>query len=233
MRLLELPTTCSAWSSAPSCRRGTRAPCYVPDQDGRRRPAREIARPGCGARGRAEGAVGRRQAEAADEEAAVDPALAKRVRTAAERLTAACVGTRGRIEIQFADEYELAELAERSSVLHGRKPNRRPARCTYMGDSGRTRTFERVRRRVCQPPRGWSANSRARAGSEPFVTQVVASGELDEDTRSAITELAGDEASRRWRSRTAVQHWRERPGGPRAWAIVDSNHDLRLIRVAL
>ena len=45
--------------------------------------------------------------------APVDPALARRVRAAAERLTRLPVRvTRGRLEIQFADEYELAELAE-------------------------------------------------------------------------------------------------------------------------
>lgn len=45
---------------------------------------------------------------------------------------------------------------------------------------------------------------------EPFVTQVVASGELDEDTRSAIAELAEDEgfllAMEDYLGRTAVLH---------------------------
>ena len=45
---------------------------------------------------------------------------------------------------------------------------------------------------------------------EPFVTQVIASGELDEDTRSAIAELAEDEgfllAMEDYLGRTAVQH---------------------------
>jgi hypothetical protein len=45
--------------------------------------------------------------------AAVDPALASRVKDALELLTGfhAKVG-RGRVELQFADEHELAELAE-------------------------------------------------------------------------------------------------------------------------
>ena len=45
---------------------------------------------------------------------------------------------------------------------------------------------------------------------EPFVTEVVASGELDEDTRSAITELAEDEgfllAMEDYLGRTAIAH---------------------------
>ena len=44
----------------------------------------------------------------------------------------------------------------------------------------------------------------------PFVTEVVESGELDEDTRTAITELAEDEsflmAMEDYLGRTAVQH---------------------------
>ena len=45
--------------------------------------------------------------------APVDPVLADRVRAAAERLTGLPVRlTRGRLEVLFADEYELAELAE-------------------------------------------------------------------------------------------------------------------------
>jgi hypothetical protein len=45
---------------------------------------------------------------------------------------------------------------------------------------------------------------------EPFVTEVVASGELDEDTRTAIAELAGDEsfllAMEDYVGRTAIAH---------------------------
>jgi hypothetical protein len=44
----------------------------------------------------------------------------------------------------------------------------------------------------------------------PFVTEMVASGELDEDTRAAITELSGDEgfllAMEDYLGRTAVLH---------------------------
>jgi hypothetical protein len=43
----------------------------------------------------------------------VDPVLADRVRTAAERLTGRSVRlTAAKLEILFADEVELAELAE-------------------------------------------------------------------------------------------------------------------------
>jgi len=45
---------------------------------------------------------------------------------------------------------------------------------------------------------------------EPFVTEMVASDDLDEDTRMAITELAGDEsfllAMEDYLGRTAVLH---------------------------
>ena len=58
--------------------------------------------------------MGGREAEAARCRATpVDPALASRVRDALAQLTGfdAKVG-RGRVELPFADEHELAELAE-------------------------------------------------------------------------------------------------------------------------
>ena len=92
-----------------------RAVLAVPDQDGRRRLAREIIATGMSVRAAEQKArwAGARQKPRTKSAAAVDPALAARVRQAAERLTGLPVRViRGRVEIQFADDYELAELAE-------------------------------------------------------------------------------------------------------------------------
>ena len=115
MRLLDLPDDVLAMVERGELSEGhARAVLAVPDQDGRRRLAREIVKTGMSVRA-AEGKA--RWAGAAQKPrtkgAPVDPALAARVRLAAERLTGLPVRlTRGRLEIQFADEYELAELAE-------------------------------------------------------------------------------------------------------------------------
>src|SRR5690242_6676412 len=91
-----------------------RAVLAVPDNEGRRWLAREIVKTGMSVRA-AEGKArfaGARQ-KPRRKGAPVDPALSKRVRTAAEKLTGLPVRlTRGRLEIHFADEVELAELAE-------------------------------------------------------------------------------------------------------------------------
>jgi ParB family chromosome partitioning protein len=111
MRLLEL----SMVERAELSEGHARAVLAVPDQDGRRRLAREIVKTGMSVRAAEQKArwAGARQKPRTKSAAAVDPALAKRVRTAAERLMGLPVRvTRGRVEIQFADEYELAELAE-------------------------------------------------------------------------------------------------------------------------
>jgi ParB family chromosome partitioning protein len=92
-----------------------RAVLAVPDQEGRRRLAREIIATGMSVRAAEQKArwAGARQKPRTKSAAAVDPALAARVRKAAERLTGLPVRViRGRVEIQFADDYELAELAE-------------------------------------------------------------------------------------------------------------------------
>jgi ParB family chromosome partitioning protein len=91
-----------------------RAVLAVPDHEDRRRLARRIVREGMSVRAaeraaRSSGARRKRRRSAAP----VDPALAARARTAAEQLTG--LGARvapGRLEIEFADELELAELAE-------------------------------------------------------------------------------------------------------------------------
>jgi ParB family transcriptional regulator, chromosome partitioning protein len=115
MRLLDLPDDVLAMVEREELSEGhARAVLAVPDQEGRRRLAREIVKTGMSVRAAEQRArwAGARQKPRA-KGAAVDPALAARARAAAERLTRLPVRvTRGRLEIQFADDYELAELAE-------------------------------------------------------------------------------------------------------------------------
>jgi ParB family transcriptional regulator, chromosome partitioning protein len=115
IRLLELPDDVLAMVERGELSEGhARAVLAVPDQEGRRRLAREIVKTGMSVRAAEQKArwAGARQKPRV-KGAQVDPVLAARVRTAAERLTGLPVRlTRGRLEIQFADEYELAELAE-------------------------------------------------------------------------------------------------------------------------
>ncbi|HZQ66375.1 MAG TPA: ParB/RepB/Spo0J family partition protein [Gaiellaceae bacterium] len=115
MRLLELPDDVLAMVERGELSEGhARAVLAVPDQDGRRRLAREIVKTGMSVRAaeqKARWAGARQKPRRAG--VRVDPALAARVRLAAERLTGLPVRlTRGRLEVLFADEYELAELAE-------------------------------------------------------------------------------------------------------------------------
>jgi len=115
MRLLDLPDDVLAMVERGELSEGhARAVLAVPDQEGRRWLAREIVKTGMSVRA-AEGKArfaGARQ-KPRRKGAPVDPALASRVRAAAERLTGLPVRlTRGRLEIHFADEVELAELAE-------------------------------------------------------------------------------------------------------------------------
>jgi ParB family chromosome partitioning protein len=115
MRLLDLPDDVLAMVERGELSEGhARAVLAVPDQEGRRWLAREIVKTGMSVRS-AEGKArfaGARQ-KPRRKGAPVDPALASRVRTAAERLTGLPVRlTRGRLEVHFADEVELAELAE-------------------------------------------------------------------------------------------------------------------------
>ncbi len=92
-----------------------RAVLAVPDHEGRRALARRIVRRGLSVRAaeraaREAGAATRRPRGRAG---GVDPGLAERARSAAERLTGRPARVLvDRIELPFADEYELAELAE-------------------------------------------------------------------------------------------------------------------------
>jgi ParB family chromosome partitioning protein len=115
MRLLDLSDDVLAMVERGELSEGhARAVLAVPDQEGRRRLAREIVKKGMSVRAAEQRArwAGARQKPRV-KGAPIDPALSARVRGAAERLTGMPVRlARGRLEIQFADEYELAELAE-------------------------------------------------------------------------------------------------------------------------
>jgi ParB family chromosome partitioning protein len=115
MRLLELPEDVLAMLERGELSEGhARAVLAVPDQEGRRRLAREIVKTGMSVRAAEAKArwAGAKQ-KPRKVSGPVDPVLAARVRAAAERLTGLPVRlTRGRLEVLFADEYELAELAE-------------------------------------------------------------------------------------------------------------------------
>ncbi len=115
MRLLDLSDDVLAMVERGELSEGhARAVLAVPDQEGRRRLAREIVKKGMSVRAAEQRArwAGARQKPRV-KGAPIDPALSARARAAAERLTGKPVRlTRGRLEIQFADEYELAELAE-------------------------------------------------------------------------------------------------------------------------
>jgi len=115
VRLLELPEDLLAMVGRNELTEGhARAVLAVPDNEGRRRLAREIVQKGLSVRAAEQRAkwAGAKQ-KPRIKAAAVDPELAGRVRTALEHLTGfhAKVG-RGRVELSFADEHELAELAE-------------------------------------------------------------------------------------------------------------------------
>jgi ParB family transcriptional regulator, chromosome partitioning protein len=116
MRLLDLPEDVLAMLERNELSEGhARAVLAVPDHEERRRLAREIVRRGLSVREAervARWAGARRKPRKASRIAA-DPVLADRVRTAAERLTGRPARIRnGRLEVSFADDVDLAELAE-------------------------------------------------------------------------------------------------------------------------
>jgi ParB family chromosome partitioning protein len=115
MRLLELPDDVLAMVERGQLSEGhARAVLAVPDHDGRRRLAREIVKRGLSVRAaeqRARWSGARTKARSPG--TSVDPALAAQVREGLERLLGMSVRvTATRVEIPFADEHELAELAE-------------------------------------------------------------------------------------------------------------------------
>jgi ParB family transcriptional regulator, chromosome partitioning protein len=115
IRLLDLPDDVLGMLERGQLTEGhARAVLAVPDHDGRRRLAREIVQKGLSVRAaeqRARWAGAKRKPRV--NATPVDPALAARVRESLERLTGFHAKvTRGRVELTFADEHELAELAE-------------------------------------------------------------------------------------------------------------------------
>jgi ParB family chromosome partitioning protein len=115
IRLLDLPDDVLGMLERGQLSEGhARAVLAVPDHEGRRRLAREIVQKGLSVRAAEQRAkwAGAKQKPRL-RVAPVDPALATRVRTALAQLIGvdAKVG-RGRVELPFADEHELAELAE-------------------------------------------------------------------------------------------------------------------------
>ena len=86
----------------------------MPDHEGRRRLAREIVQKGLSVRAAEQRArwAGAKQ-KPRKKGSTVDPALAARVRDRVETLTGFGAKVTGkRVEIAFADEHELEELAE-------------------------------------------------------------------------------------------------------------------------
>jgi ParB family chromosome partitioning protein len=115
LRMLELPDDVLAMVERGELSEGhARAVLAVPDQEGRRRLARQIVRGGLSVRAaeraaRWAGAQQRPRVRAVP----VDPALAARAREAMKRLTGHDAHVRGgRLEIEFGDEHGLQELVE-------------------------------------------------------------------------------------------------------------------------
>jgi ParB family chromosome partitioning protein len=115
IRLLDLPDDVLGMLERGQLSEGhARAVLAVPDNEGRRRLAREIVRKGLSVRAAEQRAkwAGAKQKPRV-RATPVDPALAARVRSALEYLTGFHAKVaRGRIELVFADEHELEELAE-------------------------------------------------------------------------------------------------------------------------
>jgi ParB family transcriptional regulator, chromosome partitioning protein len=115
IRLLELPDDVLGMVERGQLTEGhARAVLAVPDQEGRRRLAREIVRRGLSVRAAEQRAkwAGARQ-RPRTRTAPVDPALSDRVCAAVERLTGRHARVvPGRVELAFGDEHDLAELAE-------------------------------------------------------------------------------------------------------------------------
>ncbi len=115
IRLLELPDDVLGMVERGQLTEGhARAVLAVPDNEGRRRLAREIVQKGLSVRvaeQRAKWAGAKQKPRVRT--TPVDPALAARVRDALERLTGFHAKVGGsRVELAFADEHELEELAE-------------------------------------------------------------------------------------------------------------------------
>jgi len=123
IRLLELPDDVLGMVERGQLSEGhARAVLAVPDHEGRRRLAREIVQKGLSVRvaeQRAKWAGARQKPRVRS--APVDPVLAARVRSALQTIIGfhAKVSS-GRVEIVFADEHELEEIAEALERASGR-----------------------------------------------------------------------------------------------------------------
>ena len=115
VRLLDLPDDVLGMLERGQLTEGhARAVLAVPDHDGRRRLAREIVQKGLSVRAAEQRAkwAGAKQ-KPRTRTTPVDPVLATRVRDALAHLTGFDAKVaRGRVELPFADEHELADLAE-------------------------------------------------------------------------------------------------------------------------
>jgi ParB family chromosome partitioning protein len=115
MRLLELPDDVLQLVDENRLSEGhARAVLAVPDQEGRRRLAQEILRKNLSVRAAEQRArLAGARTKPRRKGAPVDPALVARVRDGLERATGMAARiTPTRVEIPFADEHELEELAE-------------------------------------------------------------------------------------------------------------------------
>ena len=123
IRLLELPDDVLGMVERGQLSEGhARAVLAVPDHEGRRRLAREIVQKGLSVRvaeQRAKWAGAKQKPRIRS--APVEPALAARVRDALQAITGfhAKVSS-GRVELVFADEHELEEIAEALERASGR-----------------------------------------------------------------------------------------------------------------
>jgi ParB family chromosome partitioning protein len=133
IRLLDLPDDVLGMVERGQLTEGhARAVLAVPDHEGRRRLAREIVQKGLSVRvaeQRAKWAGAKQKPRV--RATPVDPALAGRVRDALQRLTGfhAKVSS-GRVELLFADEHELEEIAE---ALERASPCQTP---NFVSDTG-------------------------------------------------------------------------------------------------
>jgi ParB family transcriptional regulator, chromosome partitioning protein len=114
LRLLDLPEDVLGLVERGELTEGhARAVLAVPEDAARRELANLIVRRGLSVRAAEQAARWAGAKQRPRRRAHVDPALAARARAALERITGAPVRVAsGKVEIAFADEYELAEIAE-------------------------------------------------------------------------------------------------------------------------
>lgn len=114
MRLLELPEDVLGMVERKQLSEGhARAVLAVPDHEGRRALARRIVRQGLSVRAAERAARWAGARTKPRKQVAIDPALAARAKTAADRITGfSSRVAAGKLEIAFGDEQGLEELAE-------------------------------------------------------------------------------------------------------------------------